>query len=201
MGILAYSGALFTNDPNPPVGNSGIEYTGNLIGGPGLALQGDLGARLARRYIPYLTLEVGVARAGRRFDGIPTNASTSFVGLGFRYLAGDVDAIAFAIDISFGVRKFQLSNSTGTWTTSALEIFRLGFGADFRLTSHFTLTPMLTLSGGAPSDTSGYIEYAPNQPDGQTHPPFTGGPIPGDEQQTYFAVVLGCGAHFDLFGK
>jgi hypothetical protein len=201
LGLLVYSGALFINDPLPPPGNSGVETTGNFIR-PGVALQADIGARLARRYIPYLTLELGLAGAGHRFAGTQTSASTSFVGIGFRYLAGDVDAVSFASDISFGFRQFQVSNSTGTWSATAFEIFRLGFGADVRLSTSLTLSPMVMLSGGSLSDTSGYVEYGPNQSDGQTHPPFTGsGSIPGAFQQTYFAIVLGCGVHVDLFGK
>jgi hypothetical protein len=200
LGFLAYSGGLYINDPNPPAGNSGIETTGNFVR-PGAALQIDVGARLARRYIPYLTLELGIMGAGRRFDGTSTKAGTSFLGLGFRYLAGDVDSVSFASDISFGFRKFQVTNPSGTWSASGFEIFRLGFGAEVRLSTRATISPMLTLSGGALSDTSGYIEFAPGQSDAQI-PRFTGNAsIPGGYQQSYFAIVLGCGVHVDLFGK
>jgi hypothetical protein len=59
---------------------------------------------------------------------------------------------------------------------------------------------MATLSGGTLTDTSGYIEFAPGQPDAQT-PRFVGnGGIPPGDQQTYFAFVIGCGVHVDLFG-
>jgi len=196
-GFLAYSGGLYINDPLSP---AGVETTANFVR-PGLALQADVGARLARRYIPYLTVEVGLVGAGRRFEGVPTNASTSFIGIGFRYLAGDVDSVSFASDISFGWRKFEVSNASGTWSASGFEIFRLGFGAEIRLSTRATVSPMLTLSGGTLTDTSGNIQFAPNQPDLQTQPLFEGSPIPSAYQQTYFAVVLGCGVHVDLFGK
>ncbi|HXN34421.1 MAG TPA: hypothetical protein VN894_21310 [Polyangiaceae bacterium] len=196
-GLLAYSGGLYINDP---LSTSGVETTGNFVR-PGLALQADVGARLARRYIPYLTLEVGLVGAGRRFEGMPTNASTSFVGIGFRYLAGDVDSVSFASDISFGWRKFQVSNATGTWSASGFEIFRLGFGAEIRLSTRATVSPMITLSGGTLTDTSGNIQFAPNQPDLQTQPLFEGTAIPSAYQQTYFAIVVGCGVHVDLLGE
>jgi len=200
LGVLGYAGALYINDAAPPPGNSGIETTGNFIR-PGLALQGDVGVRLARRYIPYLALEVGLVGAGRRFDGTSTNASTSFIGLGFRYLAGDVDSVSFASDLSFGFRKFEVSNATGTWSAAGIEIFRLGFGADVRLSTRATISPMLTISGGQLTDTSGTIQFAPNQSDMQS-PPFTGNSgIPASDQETYFAIVLGCGVHVDLLGN
>src|SRR5208283_4989765 len=136
-GVIAYSGALYLD----PYSSSGAETTGNFVRS-GAALQADVGARLARRYIPYVTLELGLAGAGRRFEGTATSASTSFVGVGFRYLAGDVDSVSFASDISFGWRKFQVSNPSGTWSASGLELFRLGFGADIRLTTRATVSPM-----------------------------------------------------------
>jgi len=195
-GLIAYSGGLYID----PFSTSGVETTGNFVRS-GVALQGDIGVRLARRYIPYFALELGLVGAGRRFEGTPANASTSFVGVGFRYLAGDVDSVSFASDISFGWRKFQVSNSSGTWSASGLELFRLGFGADIRLSTRTTLSPMITLSGGTLTDTSGNIQFAPNQADGETQPLFSGGgPIPSDAQQTYFALVFGCGVHVDLLG-
>jgi hypothetical protein len=211
LGVLGYGGGLYTNDASPPPGNPGIETTGNFVRN-GLAIQADIGARLARRYIPYLTLEVGLMGAGHRFEGTSTHALTTFVGVGFRFLAGDVDSTSFAGDIALGVRKFQLSNASGTWSISGLEIFRLGFGADVRVSSSVTFTPMITLSGGTLTDTSGTVNFAPNQSDGQSVPsatdstgrvvPFTGNQgIPAAYQQTYLAIVLGCGVHFDLFGK
>jgi hypothetical protein len=82
-----------------------------------------------------------------------------------------------------------------------LELFRVGVGADVRLSNQFTLSPLLTLSGGSLNSTSGYVAYAPNQGDRVTGtPPFSGG-IPGNYQATYYAVVIGCAAHFDLFGR
>jgi hypothetical protein len=204
-GLLAYSGGLYINNQQ----TGAIETTGNFIR-PGLGLEIDVGARLAKRYMPYLGLELGVAGAGHRFDAT-TRASTAFFGVGFRYLAGDVDTVSFASDLSVGMRQFQVANGGGTWTASGLEIFRLGLGAEVRISNYFTMSPMITLSGGTLHDTSGRVAFAPNQGDGQTGPgtilptgaylPFAqNGSIPSGAETSYYAIVIGCGAHADLFG-
>ncbi len=196
LGVLAYGGGLYV-DPN-----TYTETTGNFVSN-GLALELDVGARIERRYIPYLALELGLVGAGHRFDQTSATAGTSFVGIGMRLLAGDVNNVSFASELSFGFRKMQVSNSTGTWSASGFEFLRLGLGADIRLANHFTLSPMLTVSGGTLTDTSGSIGFGPNQGDGLTGTPdyVNHGQIPTNQQATYAAFVLGCGAHFDLFGK
>jgi hypothetical protein len=198
-GLLAYGGGLYINDPS----TGAIETTGNFVK-PGLGLELDVGARLARRYIPYLAVEFGLVEPGHRFQGATssTTAKTTFLGFGFRYMAGDVDTVAFASDLSFGLRTFSVTSGGSTWSASGFEIFRLGLGAEIRVNSRFAVSPMLTLSGGSLSDTSGNVAFAPNQGDGQTSPAFTGSSsIPGTAQTTYYAVMFGCGAHVDLFGK
>lgn len=197
LGLLAYGGGLYVADPN----TGAVETTGNFIR-PGAALELDVGARLARHYVPYFGVEFGLAGPGRRFDSTDTRTSTTFAGVGFRYVAGDINTVAFVSDLSFGVRRFQASSSAGTWSAWGVELFRVGLGAEIRVTNYFTLSPLITISGGALTDTSGSISFAPNQPDGQSGPPFTGdGTIPSYAQTSYYAVVLGCGAHFDLFGR
>src|SRR5580704_18013205 len=122
LGLLAYGGSLYVN---PSTGAE--ETTGNFIQ-PGAALEIDVGARLTRHYVPYAGLELGLAGAGRRFDGTGTRAGTTFAGVGFRYIAGDTDSVAFVSDLSFGFRWFQASNASGSWSAMGLEIFRLGLG-------------------------------------------------------------------------
>jgi len=198
VGLLAYGGGMFT-DPN-----GYTETTGNFVTN-GVAIEADIGARIERRYIPYVAVELGLVGPGHRFDQTSASAGTSFVGVGVRLLAGDVDNVAFASDISFGFRRMQVSrNDLGeTWSASGFEFLRLGLGAEIRLSTRFTLTPMLTLSGGTLTDTSGSVTFAPNQGDGLTGTPsyVNNGQISGDSQKTYEAFVLGCGAHFDLIGR
>ena len=149
LGVLAYGGTLYDT-----------ETTGNFVGN-GAALEVDVGARIERRYIPYLALELGLVPAGHRFEGTGATAGTSFFGVGVRLLAGDVDNVSFASELSFGFRKLQVSRGdTGeTWSASGFEFLRIGLGADIRLSTRFTLSPMLTVSGGTLTDTSGSIGY------------------------------------------
>jgi hypothetical protein len=199
LGLLAYSGGLYVNDAN----TGAIETTGNFVQ-PGLGLEVNAGARIEKRYMPYLAYELGLVKAGHRFEGAttPTTAGTEFIGVGFRYLAGDVDGVSFASELSFGRRKVAVTSGSETWSISGLEIFRLGLGAEVRIDKIFELSPMLTISGGTLTDTSGNVRFAPGQGDGQQRPPFTGnGALPGWATTTYFAIFAGCGAHFDLFGK
>jgi hypothetical protein len=179
-----------------------VETTGNYITN-GAALQLDVGARLGRRYVPYLAFELGLVGAGRRFDGGPdTSATTRFYGIGFRYTGGDVDTAGFLSDISFGVRQIEVSNVTGSYTMSAFEVLRLGLGAEIRLTHRFVISPMITFSGGVIRDTDGAIAFAPGQGDGVQTPVFRDGAVvDSGYSETYITLTFGMGAHFDLIGK
>jgi hypothetical protein len=197
LGVLAYGGGLYVNSAK----TGDVETTGNFVS-TGPALEIDAGARLGRRYIPYVGLELGLMGAGHRFDGVGGGANTIFAGAGFRYLAGDPDTIAFLGDVSFGVRRLQVASDGSSWSTTAIEIFRLGLGLDVRLSSVLTLSPAITLSGGTFTNTNGNVRFGPNQGDQQTSPPFANGEsIPQSDQTSYYAVVVGCGVHFDLFAS
>ena len=196
LGVLAYGGGMYLDDP----GTQAQETVGNFVK-PGLAVELDVGVRIERRYIPYLVGELGLVGAGRRFDGTSATASTSFAGIGFRFLAGDVNGVSLISDLSFGVRKFQINEGNQSWSATGLELFRVGVGVDVRLTNTFALSPLLTLSGGSLANTSGSVTYGPNQGDGVLKTPDFKGSIPGSDQSTYYAVVIGCGGHFDLFAR
>lgn len=133
LGVLLYGGSMYYNQ------NTGYDEQTSAFVTNGLALEADVGARIARRYIPYLALELGLVGPGSRFQGGGTSAQagTSFLGIGFRFLAGNVNFVSFASDLSFGFRKFQVSNDGNTWTASAFEFLRLGLGADIRFTDYF----------------------------------------------------------------
>jgi hypothetical protein len=179
------------------------ETTGNIVG-PGAGLEIDAGARLGKRYVPYVGLELGLVPPGHRFDnaaGSP-RAGTSFLGLGFRIVLGDVDTLAFVADVSLGQRRFSVTSDGNTWTMSGFEFPRIGLGAEIRINNRFAVSPMITLSGGTMTDTSGSVAFAPNQGDRQQMPPFTGGGgIPSAAQASYYAVNLAAGMHVDLFGR
>jgi hypothetical protein len=196
LGILGYGGGMFT-DPR----TGGTETTGNFVTN-GLAVEIDVGARIARHFIPYVGAELGLVGAGHRFDGTDAKAGTSFIGIGVRLLAGDVDNVSFISDLSIGWRTMQVSSDGSTWSGSGAEILRLGLGADIRLSNRVTLSPLLTISGGSLSDSSGSVSYASNQGDGLPGTPFAGNQsIPQSDRTSYESIVIGCGAHVDLFGR
>lgn len=196
LGLLLNGGGIYQD----PAGNDAP--TSDFVTN-GLALEGDVGARISRRYIPYLGLELGLVGAGKRFNGTSAQAGTGFLGVGFRFLAGDADSVSFASDLSFGFRKLEVSSQGSSWSATSFEFLRLGLGADIRFTSYFTISPMVTLSGGTFTGTSGSVNFAPNQADKQQGTPsyVNNGQIPTSEQTNYYTIILGCGAHFDLFGK
>jgi hypothetical protein len=194
---LSYMGFGFNFYRNP---DGSSETTGNLVGN-GMAPELDVGARISHRYMPYLFWEHGFLLAGHRFDGEPNaSASTDFYGIGFRFLSGDADSVAFLSDIAIGKRVITLKNNGETYSMSGLEIFRLGLGAEIRLATLFTLEPVLSVSGGSLNDTEGTVTFAPNQGDGSTSPPYKGGKTI-DETRPYVMLSLGVGVHFDFFGK
>ena len=49
-GLLAFGGSLYINDT---AASGSKETTGNVVG-PGVGLEIDAGARLAKRYVPYI---------------------------------------------------------------------------------------------------------------------------------------------------
>jgi hypothetical protein len=176
------------------------ETTGNLVGN-GFGPQLDVGARISHRYIPYLFWEHAFLLPGHRFDGISgASASTEFYGLGIRFLSGDVDSVAFLSDLSIGKRTVTVSNGTETYKMSGLEYFRLGLGAEIRVSTLVTIEPVANISGGSLQDTEGTVTFAPNQGDGLTKPRFTNGQTL-DDARPYILLSIGVGVHFDIFGK
>ncbi len=193
VGIIGYGGNFFENAANAS------ESTGNFVT-PGASFELDVGARLGARYIPYLAWEHAFLAAGHRFEGTGATASSDYVGLGFRLIAGNVDNVGFLSELGIGFRTVTLAGNGETFKMTSLEIARLGLGAEIRLSTLFTLTPIAKLSVGQMDDTSGAIGYGKNQGDGQTGTTFYNGAI-GQSPRNYVVVGLGCSANFDFFGK
>lgn len=177
------------------------ETTGNFIKN-GIGTELNVGARLGKRYIPYLAYDrYWSLGTGRRFQGTDAGAYSQYFGIGFRYLFGDPDFIAGFTDLSVGRRSVHVSSNGQSYSMSTLEYFRLGLGAEIRLSSKFTFSPQLTLSSGVMNDTSGAVAYAPSQQtERERGPSFQDGRTI-ENQASYVLVGIGVGAHFDLFGK
>ncbi len=191
LGLLGFGGSFFQNETGKR------ETTGNFIGN-GVTGEVDVGARLAKRYIPFLFWEHGFAGKGHRLEGTDGSASTDLMGLGFRYAAGNVDSVDFLSELSIGYRTVRVKDGSSTFTMHSLEYFRLGLGAEIRISTLFVLSPMAHLSGGAMDDSSGDVTYGPaGSGDGITHPKKD----LIDGSAGYVTIGIGCGAHFDVFGK
>jgi hypothetical protein len=194
LGLLGFGGFFYTNQ----LGQG--ETTGNFVT-PGLSVEANVGARLGGHYTPYLFWEHGFVAAGHRFEGETATAATDFRGLGFRYSLGNVDSVAFLSDLAVGLRTISVTAGGSTYKMSAWEIFRFGLGAEVRLTTLVTLSPLAWVSGGTMNDTSGSVTYGPGgQGDGLTSPTYVNGQSI-NAQRSYVSVGVECGAHFDLFGK
>jgi hypothetical protein len=199
LGFLGFGGNFYDNNgsASSPPSN---ETTGNFLKN-GLSLGIDVGARLGKRYLPYVFLEHGFMGQGHRFEGTSATSSSDLIGVGFRYTAGDVDSAGFLTDISVGLRTVTVKNGGDTYKMQSIEIFRLGLGAEVRLSTLFVLSPMATLSGGVMNDTDGHITFSPEgSKDGVTSPTYQDGKQI-QAQRGYVVVGIHCGAHFDVFGK
>ena len=137
----------------------GEEWAGLATGGP--LVEGDLGVRFARAFVLYGFWEhawMGKgsdpswrAPSGSNF-GDQTSATTDYTGLGFRW-SSRPNNVGFLVDVGLGYRWFRERWASGAkFDLSGFGEFRVGLGADIRITRLFSLTPLVTLSGGSFSD-------------------------------------------------
>lgn len=194
LNFTGWAGGFFQNE----LGER--ETTGNFAGvGPSFQL--DVGARIARRYIPFLFFEQSFYRQGHRFDGSDASSSGQFYGLGFRFASvGEYSDVGFMSELAVGVRSVRVSEGNQSYTMSGLEFFRLGLGAEIRLATLFSISPMATIAAGSFQDAEGTIGYsAEGSGDGLTQPTFQNRTI--RDGATYVHLGVGIGGHFDIFGK
>jgi hypothetical protein len=176
------------------------ETTGNIIGN-GLATQIDVGARISYHWVPYLFYERGWLPKGHRFDGLGGSASSAFYGIGIYHSSGDVDSVGFVEDVSFGLRSVTVGDGNSEYTMTGLALFNIGLGAEIRVMTLFSISPMLRLSLGSFDSTEGSVTYAAErQGDGRSQPDFKDGENIGNGRM-YAVITLGAGIHFDVFGK
>ena len=195
LSYIGFGFSFYENERGEP------ETTGNYVGN-GIAPQIDLGARISYRYIPYLYWEHGFMAQGHRYAGSTARSSSDFFGIGFRYVSGDVDSVAFLTDLSIGKRVVTVSNGSQSYSMSGIEFFRLGLGAEIRLATLFALTPLFSISSGALNDSDGDLPFAcsPNCASGINGPTYKRGQVI-DTARAYVVLSLGVGIHFDVFGK
>jgi hypothetical protein len=200
LSFIGYGLSFYQNEANQ------AETTGNYVGN-GVGPQLNVGARLGYRYIPYVFWEHGFMGKGHRFEGagpgLDATSSTESYGIGLRHVSGDVDSVGFLTDISFGLRKVTVENDRQAYTLSGLEFFRLGLGAEIRVATLFSVTPLLGAAFGAFNDTEGDIQFkcAPGCSNNINGPTYKNGETLGRASNGYVVLTIGVGLHFDVFGK
>jgi hypothetical protein len=152
-------------------------------GGPALEL--DIGARFARRFVGYGYFEH--VWLGRGQSPAWTNAhegqqtvSTQAVGIGIRWISHP-EGIGFVADVGLSHRWFSARWADAT--TVRMHGFgdiRVGVGAHWSIARHWALVPMLTAYTGA---------FSERTLDGQ---PF------GAATSSYVAGALTLGAYLDI---
>lgn len=155
----------------------------------------DLGARLGRYYTVFLLWER--ANLGAGSEEIPAlgkqeGGDTDYYALGLRF-SSNPNKVGFLTEINLGYRRFRATWDSGAelrMTEAPLE-FRLGLGADIRLTRFFSLSPLVTLGAGS----FGSAEWL--NPNGSTSDAFTR----GDHAAGHGWVTFQLGAHFDIAGS
>lgn len=190
VGYLGYGGNFYDNEQGRP------ESTGNFVKhGPVVEL--DVGVRLAKRFVPYAALEVAFPLVtGHRFHDADVLAYSLFTGLGIRYTAGNIEGLGFLTDISFGMRRISLSGGGQSYSMMSFEVFRLGLGAEYRVSRRSSISSLLTVSSGVMTWTDGSVAFGAGQPDGLSAPRYTHG-AEIEAVRSYLVVSWSAAMSFD----
>jgi hypothetical protein len=154
----------------------------------------DAGARLGRYYNVFLLWEraqLGTGSEAPDAYGGQLGGETDFYAIGLR-VTSDADKVGFLTEIDLGYRRFRARWDDGTelhLTEAPLE-FRLGLGADIRLSPILALSPMVTLGVGS----FGSAEWKLPNGDKQD------ATAPGDRGAGHGWVTFQIGGHFDIAG-
>jgi hypothetical protein len=195
-----------------PVGDAFKDFDDNRYGegelvGPGPTIEFDVGARLARTFVPFAFAELTIASAGSA-RGLPApgppaesgpappesasprvdRASVLALGFGFRYEFGP-EGLGPALEIAYAFRRTSVTFNTGQ--ALALEApgeVRLGLGASWRAAESLTLSPLVTVAVGS------YADATIKGFDGRERAVATEAPLHG-------YLGLSVGGHVDLFAK
>jgi hypothetical protein len=179
---------------NPPNSQSFDEVKWSHYASSGPMFELDVGARLGRAYNLFFLWERASLGTGSEqpdaFGGQKTGES-DYYAIGLRF-SSDPDKVGFLTEIDLGWRRFRARWEDGTelqMTEAPLE-FRLGLGADIRVSPIFTISPLVTLGLGA----FGSAEWV--SPSGQKTDAFAD----GDEAAGHGWVTFQIGGHFDIPG-
>ena len=155
----------------------------------------DAGARLARNYNLFVLWEhaaLGNGKAEPHANGGQNGGSTDYYAIGAR-VSSDPDSIGFLTEVDIGYRRFHATWADGSelQLTNAPFEFRIGLGADIRISRTLTLSPMATIDAGGFGTVKrlgkGGVKQAVNPP--------------VDETGGHAAATLQIGGHFDIAGS
>jgi len=131
----------------------GVPWRDYASAGPMFEL--DAGARLSRNYIVFGLWERAQLGSGKGdpnggFSGHSSHGDTDFWAIGIR-ATSNADQIGFVTELAVGYRRARATWDDGSQLqlTDAPFEGRLGLGADFRLNSYVTLSPMVHLGVGS----------------------------------------------------
>jgi hypothetical protein len=195
-------GALFPFGNAYATGSDGYYEYGEKWDGlatGGALVEGDVGVRFARSFILYGFWEhawmgKGSDPAWRMPDpgsnfGDQNSATTDYTGLGFRW-SSRPSSVGVLVDVGLGYRWFRERWSSGAkMDLQGFGEFRLGLGADVRVTRLFSLTPLLTISSGSFSDRTVTIPGEGRHDIAHTY------------SGSHGTLTLSVGGNFDLWGS
>jgi hypothetical protein len=162
----------------------------------GPVLELNAGARLSRNYMVFALWERAWLGSGNgdpqsSLSGKADHGDTDFWGVGIR-ASSDPDQLGFVTELAIGYRRARSKYDNGDeiqFTDAPFET-RLGIGADLRLNSMITISPMATIGLGS----FGTIETVSN---GEIRNATT----PVDQTDAHAWATFTLGGHFDLFGS
>lgn len=175
-----------------PPGYEPVKWSEYGSSGPMFEL--DIGARFSRNYNVFFALEratLGNGSEAPDANGGQKKGSTDYYAIGLRF-SSDANRVGFLTEIDLGWRQFRAEWEDGTrleLSEAPLE-FRIGLGADIRVTPFFSLSPMVTLGAGS----FGKAEW--ESPNGTKADAF----LPNDEVAGHGWLTFQLGGHFDIPG-
>jgi hypothetical protein len=195
-----------------PLGDAFVDHAGDVFTerdliGSGALTEVDVGGRFGRKFLPFLFFAHFFAAKGAASrvppprtstagivqptinDASVTSSSANLLGFGFRY-AFNPDKVGFLAELTFALRFVDVRFSDGSkLSAQAPGEFRLGLGADIRISELLGLSPMAILSAGSYSDVT--VKYGGSGTDKSAI----------EDIGSHGYVGLQLGGHFDLFGK
>jgi len=160
----------------------------------GLAIEADVGVRLGRNYMLFALWERAQLTTGDRDEDLYGEqvGSDSDFWAGAMRATSNADRLGLVTELAIGYRQARTRFEDGTklQLTGAAFEGRLGVGADLRMSSMVTLSPLATIGVGS------FNRVRMVRPNGTSYDL----PGPRDSADTHAWFTLTVAAHVDFFG-